>query len=1128
MSLPSSVTSIGGSAFEGCTALASIELPVVGHVHRRPCLQGAAPRSRPSRCRTASRPSADTSWRGATGVTEIPFPAGLSSASDYRGGALAGSSVRRASFADGLAKVPGSACSGDAALEEVSLPSSVTSIGDSAFEGCTALASISLPDGVKSIGGHAFKGCTALESVELGTNIQKFGSAIFDGTPNVVVLCNYQTAAVVYCIDNGVRFAQSGKTVQDDETHLLDRSKSEYYCDSDSISASGTLPITIKYAVKDNWAGKLSDRKIVAFVPRNTELAEDTIKVDGTLLTGDSSYSYNEDSRKLTIPVSKDEGTVTFSVSVSSQDQLTSYAYLSAVKSGEGSATKENIDVLNDSVRALTINADEKVNADTFDVSGIGPANTAIDLYVNSEKVNTVQSLKNGSWKGTVKLRDPQNYYPYTVEAKTADGSLSAKKTVSYVEDAPSLTSLDMEYNEHNVTKTCNLLDDSGVTPQVYYLPNSKFVFKVGIKNANNVDKVYVTSTRNNVSKSIEATYDEASGLYVTHDYFDPNNTSYVPGAISVDFSEKSNSAAVDENFDVSAFKPLLDEKLQNAPVKVTKQTDIETEATVDLSSVCEGASNIVVKSAYATYDELANSDLSDILEAYGPDAGIKAASYIVPGLDGERYVMNLDFSDPKDVLMVTYDALDAAHKISVVELDLAETSGNFELVQQLLDDSTNLGLASKAAKYAYNMYQINTDYNDLVDTINRSSSITDKATALKKAGELRDDKRVFTTFMAVLPLLVTVAGGPPCVAAGIGLSALIAAMQLSSEVIYGARENQVLGKQNKVRWVIDPSGTVADSTTGEPIADAEMTAYWIPNDDSADFYENKPSLDTYGTKWDALEYQQANPLTTNADGKYRWDVPEGWWRVKCVAKGYEEKWTDWMTVPPVQTEVNIQLDPLPAETADIASAAIEAIPTQYYDGKAKTPELTVTLDGTKLVEGTDYEVAYANNTDPGTATVTLTGKGSYAGTKTATFAIEQPVKVYRLYNKWSGEHLFTTSSDEYDSLAKLGWQQEGVAWQSPTTSTMPVYRLYNPWSGDHHYTASKKEYDELHALGWNQEGVIFYSADAETGAPIYRLFNKWLTQGTHLFTTDEGEYENLGKLGWQQEDIAFYGLKLQ
>lgn len=37
--------------------------------------------------------------------------------------------------------------------------------------------------------------------------------------------------------------------------------------------------------------------------------------------------------------------------------------------------------------------------------------------------------------------------------------------------------------------------------------------------------------------------------------------------------------------------------------------------------------------------------------------------------------------------------------------------------------------------------------------------------------------------------------------------------------------------------------------------------------------------------KWDALEYNQQNPLYTNSDGKYAWDVPEGWWRVK-----YEKK----------------------------------------------------------------------------------------------------------------------------------------------------------------------------------------------------------------------------------------------
>ena len=63
---------------------------------------------------------------------------------------------------------------------------------------------------------------------------------------------------------------------------------------------------------------------------------------------------------------------------------------------------------------------------------------------------------------------------------------------------------------------------------------------------------------------------------------------------------------------------------------------------------------------------------------------------------------------------------------------------------------------------------------------------------------------------------------------------------------------------------------------------------------------------------------------------------------------------------------------------------------TSYtYNGKAKTP--TVTLkDGTKtLKKGTDYTVTYKNNTKPGKATVTIKGKGNYTGTITKTFTIK-------------------------------------------------------------------------------------------------------------------------------------------
>lgn len=52
---------------------------------------------------------------------------------------------------------------------------------------------------------------------------------------------------------------------------------------------------------------------------------------------------------------------------------------------------------------------------------------------------------------------------------------------------------------------------------------------------------------------------------------------------------------------------------------------------------------------------------------------------------------------------------------------------------------------------------------------------------------------------------------------------------------------------------------------------------------------------------------------------------------------------------------------------------------TYAYTGKAITPEITVTDGSDTLVKGTDYTVAYADNTEAGTATVTVTYIGGYA-----------------------------------------------------------------------------------------------------------------------------------------------------
>ncbi|MBE5881852.1 MAG: BspA family leucine-rich repeat surface protein [Lachnospiraceae bacterium] len=72
-----------------------------------------------------------------------------------------------------------------------------------------------------------------------------------------------------------------------------------------------------------------------------------------------------------------------------------------------------------------------------------------------------------------------------------------------------------------------------------------------------------------------------------------------------------------------------------------------------------------------------------------------------------------------------------------------------------------------------------------------------------------------------------------------------------------------------------------------------------------------------------------------------------------------------------------------------VSETTVSAIPNQIYTAKDLTPKPVVTYQGTKLTEGTDYTLSYANNTNPGTATITITGNGKYTGTKTVTFKIE-------------------------------------------------------------------------------------------------------------------------------------------
>ena len=129
-----------------------------------------------------------------------------------------------------------------------------------------------------------------------------------------------------------------------------------------------------------------------------------------------------------------------------------------------------------------------------------------------------------------------------------------------------------------------------------------------------------------------------------------------------------------------------------------------------------------------------------------------------------------------------------------------------------------------------------------------------------------------------------------------------------------------------------------------------------------------------------------------------------------------------------------------------------------------------------------------------------------------------------RLYNPYSGEHFYTASAVEKNSLVQLGWNYEGLGWVGPRSSGTPVYRLYNPYAGDHHYTTSAFERDSLRSVGWNDEGTGWYSDDAQ-GVPLFRQYNPYAQVGTHNYTTSKAENDHLVSVGWREEGIGWYGL---
>ena len=173
------------------------------------------------------------------------------------------------------------------------------------------------------------------------------------------------------------------------------------------------------------------------------------------------------------------------------------------------------------------------------------------------------------------------------------------------------------------------------------------------------------------------------------------------------------------------------------------------------------------------------------------------------------------------------------------------------------------------------------------------------------------------------------------------------------------------------------------------------------------------------------------------------------------VTAGENGTWT--FTMP----EANVWV--VVTYTKNLQDAWIEAIADQTYTGEAITPTVIVKDDETTLTLGTDYTVAYADNTAAGTATVTITAvAGSdYSGTASKTFTIAKaditmttaPAAASGLVYSGEAQTLITAGTASFGTVL---YSTDGTTYAEalPQGTAAGAYTVYYKVEGDDNHNA--------------------------------------------------------------------------
>ena len=197
------VSTIGQSAFHGCSKLTSIDIP------------------------SSVNEIGAEAFRGCKELTAITLPDGITAIKDktfYNCQALSAIPLP-----SGITSIGANAFYQCTTLSSITLPSSLEKLGDYAFSLCGGLRSVTLPDGLKEIGYRAFENCYRLSTIAIPASVTTIATMAFCGCSNL----------------RSIDVAPSNSAYSSLDGVLFNKTKTTLLCCPSAKSSTYTVPSTV-------------------------------------------------------------------------------------------------------------------------------------------------------------------------------------------------------------------------------------------------------------------------------------------------------------------------------------------------------------------------------------------------------------------------------------------------------------------------------------------------------------------------------------------------------------------------------------------------------------------------------------------------------------------------------------------------------------------------------------------------------------------------------------------------------------------------------------------------------------------------------------------------------------------